>query len=506
MPLSPSLSSRLLAASSVAYLVVGSAHAQTAANSQSVGGGPAVQSNPVPGGGNAAAAASEPSPGEPGFTTQLFASSRSNLLGDMYGLRSTLGNYGISLGLQETSEVFGNATGGQHRGATYDGLLQMSLGLDTERAFGWQGGTFNISAFQIQGRNLAADNLLNLQTNSGIEANRATRLWELWYQQALLDGKLDIKVGQQSLDQEFIGSQYSGLFINTMMGWPLIPSVDLYAGGPAYPLSSLGVRVRAQPVSNVTMLAGVFDDNPPGGSFYDDSQTRGAEQAGTKFNVNTGALIFGELQYAINQPAMGELDRGNTRRGLPGVYKIGGWFDTGRFPDQRLDNTGLSLADPNSTGIPRYRKNNYSIYGVFDQMIWRPEPDEAQSVGIFARLMGSPGDRNLVSFSVNGGIELKAPFEGRDNDTVGLGFGVAKLSPSAIKLDQDQNSFGTPTPVRSSETFVELTYQYAVAPWWQVQPDFQYVWTPGGGVTNPLVPAKRIGNEAIFGVRTSVVF
>ena len=183
-----------------------------------------MQSNPVPGGGSSNAAAAEPSPGEPGFTTQLFASSRTNLLGDMYGLRSTLGNYGITLGLQETSEVFGNATGGQHRGVTYDGLLQMSVGLDTEKAFGWEGGTFNISAFQIHGRNLATDNLLSLQTNSGIEAQRATRLWELWYQQVLLDGKLDVKIGQQSLDQEFIGSQYSGLFINTMMGWPLIPS------------------------------------------------------------------------------------------------------------------------------------------------------------------------------------------------------------------------------------------------------------------------------------------
>ena len=32
-----------------------------------------------------------------------------------------LGNYGISLGLQETSEVLGNVTGGVHRGAAYDG-------------------------------------------------------------------------------------------------------------------------------------------------------------------------------------------------------------------------------------------------------------------------------------------------------------------------------------------------------------------------------------------------
>ncbi len=506
MPLSPL---RHVLALTSALCLAGAwtaAHAQTAAKSQAVQDGPTSQSNPVPGGGNAKAAESEPSPGEPGFTTQLFSSSRTNLLGDIYGLRSALGSYGISIGGQETMEVFGNATGGQHRGATFDGLLQVSLGLDTARAFGWEGGTFNISAFQIHGRNLASDNLLNLQTNSGIEANRSTRLWELWYQQALFGGRADIKIGQQSLDQEFIGSQYSGLFINTMMGWPLVPSVDLYAGGPAYPLSSLGVRLRVQPINNVTVLAGVFDDNPPGGSFDGESQVRGAEQAGTRFNLQTGALLFGEVQYAVNQPALGELDRGTTTRGLPGVYKLGGWIDTGKFPDQRIDTTGLSLADPDSSGMARSRKNNFSIYGVFDQMVWRPNPDEARAVGIFARLMGAPGDRNVVSFSVNGGIELKAPFEGRDNDSVGLGFGVGKLSKSAIKLNQDQNAFGNAIPVRSSETFIELTYQYAVAPWWQVQPDFQYVWTPGGGIPNPLNTAKRIGNEAIFGVRTSVVF
>jgi porin len=39
-----------------------------------------------------------------------------------------------------------------------------------------------------------------------------------------------------------------------------------------------------------------------------------------------------------------------------------------------------------------------------------------------------------------------------------------------------------------------------------VQPDFQYFWMPGGGVVNPTNPARRIGNEAVFGIRTNVVF
>jgi porin len=495
---------RFILAGLLAAACGGTAAAQTSTNSQGIPG-PTTQQNPTPGRSTADGAGI--SPGEPGFTPQLFASSRSNLLGEMWGLRTKLGNVGISLGLSETSELFGNATGGVHRGAAYDGLTMMSLGLDTQKAFGWEGGIFNVSAFQIHGRSLAADNLQNLQTNSGIEASRSTRLWELWYQQSFLGGKADVKIGQQSLDQEFIGSTGSSLFINTMMGWPLIPSVDLYAGGPAYPLASLGIRFRAQPLPNLTVLAGVFDDNPPGGPFNDDSQVRGAAQSGAKFHTGTGALVIGEVQYAINQPTVGQMDYGNGGGGLPGVYKLGFWYDSARFPDQRFGTDGLSLADPNSNGTSRMLKNNWSIYGVFDQTVWRPDPDEARSVAIFARLMGAPGDRNIAEFSINTGVVLKAPLAGRDDDSIGIGYGLAKISSRAVNLDNDTAAFnGGLYPIRGSESFIELTYQAQIAPWLSVQPDFQYVWTPGGGIQNPNNPAKRIGNEAIFGVRTNIVF
>ncbi len=491
-----------------ACLWAGTAFAQPVTGDQGIpNAAPSSRQNPVPGPVGNPATPQAPSPGEPGFTTGLFSSSRSNLLGDLYGLRPWLGTYGISLGLQETSEVFGNATGGIHRGAAYDGLTIMSLGLDTAKAFGWAGGIFSVSALQIHGRDLSTDNLLTLETASGIEASRATRLWELWYQQTFLEGRVDVKIGQQSLDQEFIGSQYSSLFINTMMGWPLVPSLDLYAGGPAYPLSSLGIRLRGQPTGALTLLAGVFDDNPPGGPFDDDSAVRGAEKSGTKFNLNTGALFIAEAQYAINQPALGEMDYGNRKPGLPGLYKLGFWYDTGSFPDQRFDTLGLSLADPNSNGEPQLHRHNWSIYGVFDQMIWRPDSEGPRSVGVFARIMGAPGDRNLADFGINTGITLKAPLPGRDNDTFGIGYGLAKVSGRTSQFDQDRAVFsGTPYPIQSSESFIEVTYQYQVAPWWQVQPDFQYVFTPAGGIPNPYEPGKRIGNEAVFGLRTNIVF
>jgi porin len=446
----------------------------------------------------------QPEPG-PGFTTGLFT--RSNLLGDAGGLRSALWNYGITFGIQDTNEVWGNVTGGIKRGASYDGVTLMGVGLDTQRAFGWEGGTINVSAWNIRGRSISTDNLLNLQTASGILAAPTTRLWEVWFQQSFLDGRFDVKIGQQSLDQEFMTSQYSGLFLNTMMGWPMLPSADLYAGGPAYPLSSLGIRLRTQLGNGFTALGGVFQDNPPGGPFNADSQLLGSTRWGGNFNLRTGALFIAEVQYALNQPSNGDMDYGSRASGLPGAYKLGMWIDTAPFPSQRFDNTGLSLADPASNGVPQMLRNNFSIYGVVDQMIWRPSEDSPRAIGVFARMMGAPGDRNLINFSVNAGVTLKAPLPGRDDDTVGIGFGIAKVSNGAAALDRDTAFFsGGPFPVRGSETFIEVTYQIQATGWWQLQPDFQYVFNPGAGIQDPNNPAQRVGNEAIFGMRSVVTF
>jgi porin len=442
---------------------------------------------------------------EPGFTTGLWT--RGNLLGDAGGLRSTLWNYGITFGIQDFNEVWGNATGGIKRGATYDGVTLISVGVDTQRAFGWEGGTFNVSAWNIRGRSISADILLNLQTASGILAAPTTRLWEVWFQQSFLDGRFDIRLGQQSLDQEFMTSQYSSLFINTMMGWPMLPSADLYAGGPAYPLSSLGVRLRTQLGSGFTALGGVFQDNPPGGPFDADSQLLGSTRWGGNFNLRTGALFIAEVQYALNQPSNGDMEYGGHASGLPGTYKLGMWIDTAPFPSQRFDNTGLSLASPASTGVPQMIRNNFSIYGVVDQMVWRASEDSPRSLGVFARMMGAPGNRNLINFSVNAGVTLKAPLPGRDDDTIGVGFGIAKVGNAAAALDRDTAFFsGSPFPVRGSETFIEVTYQIQATGWWQLQPDFQYIFNPGAGIQNPNNPAQRVGNEAIFGLRSVMTF
>jgi porin len=428
----------------------------------------------------------------------------SNLFGDMWGLRPVLATAGMTLTIQEQSEILGNVTGGTRRGFDYEGLTTATLQMDTQRAFGWQGGLFNVSGLQIHGRNLSVDNLSTLQTASGIEADRATRLWELWYQQKMFDDKVDVKVGQQSLDQEFMVSTNSNYFINTMMGWPMLPSADMPGGGPAYPLSALGVRVRVHPTDAFTILAGVFNGSPVANN-TGDPQMR--NPSGTSFPLNGGALAIMELQYSY--PSQGTLVQADQADPLARTYKIGFWYDSEKFADLRYDNNGVPLANPLSDGIAATHRGNFAIYGVVDQMVYRFPTESDRNINVFIRPMFTPlEDRNLISFSVNGGVTMHEPFLGRDDDTAGIGFGYTRVANDAIGLDQDTAFFnpGVYSPIRSSETFLEATYQYEVTPWWQIQPDIQYVFNPGGGIVNPNNPTQKVRNETVLGVRTNITF
>jgi porin len=452
---------------------------------------------------DSATAPQPPASGLLGFTNGLDRSS--SLLGDMWGVRPLLSQYGITFSLQETSEVLGNVTGGAHRGAAYDGLTQMLLQMDTQRAFGWYGGTFNVSALQIHGTNLSASNLLTLQTASGIEADRATRLWELWYDQKFLDeDRLDVKLGQQSLDQEFMVSQNALVFVNTMFGWPMLPSADLPGGGPAYPLSALGGRVRVHATDSLTVLAGIFNGSPAANGNGDPQMVN---PSGTSFPLNGGALYIAELQYAY--PSPGTLISPDQGEPLGRLYKLGIWYDTESFADQRFGTDGLSLANPASNGTPGTHRGDFALYAVADQMLWRDPAEADRNVNAFARVMGTPlGDRNLINFSLNVGLTMHEPFMQRDDDTFGIGLGYTSVSPQVSALSRDTAFYtGAAYPVRSSETFVEATYQYEVTPWWQVQPDIQYVFHPGGGVANPNSSSgQAVRDELVLGLRTNILF
>ncbi len=96
----------------------------------------------------------------------------------------------------------------------------------------------------------------------------------------------------------------------------------------------------------------------------------------------------------------------------------------------------------------------------------------------------------------------------RPDDQFGVSASYTELSPSVHARDLDTTFFaGTNLPARDYELLLEATYQAQIMPGWTVQPDFEYVFHPGGGVVNPLNPASgRIPDAAVFGVRSTMQF
>ena len=425
---------------------------------------------------------------------------RSNLFGTLGGLRPALAGRGVTFGLTETSEVFGNPAGGVRQAAIYEGVTSFGVGLDLEKLAGLPGGVLNVTGYQVHGRGLSFNALGNdLNTVSSLEAPRGTYLFELWYEQQLFDKALAVRVGQLAADQEFMVSQYAGLFLNHTFGWSTLPSTDLPTSGPSYPFATPGVRVRYAPREDVSLLLGVFNGDPAGSPTPGQPLPQQRNPSGTAFRLGDGVFAIVEVRYGIN----GSPDA----KGLPGTYKLGAYYDSQPFTDLRHTASGESLAGLPATATGKARRNNLGFYGVADQLLFREPGTKDQGLGAFVRVMGAPGDRNLVNFYLDAGLTYKGLVPGRDGDTLGLAVGFARVSDTASKLDSDiALSQGGGYPVRRHETVLELTYQAQVAPWLQVQPTAQYVFNPLGGVPDPANPAHRLRDALVLGLRAGVTF
>jgi porin len=397
-------------------------------------------------------------------------------------IRQRLCQSGLTIGIAETSEVLGNLTGGVRQGARYEGLTDLNLRIDLRRSFHWRGEIY-ARAYQIHGRGLTGDNLGNLNVVSSIEAARTTRLNELWYEHHFDYWRL--RIGQQSIGTEFLNPESARLFVNATFGWPTLPSLDLPSGGPSYPLGTPAVRLRVDPQEGLTMFLGLFNGDPTGAGV---GGSQLADASGTAFRTNDGAFVIGEIRY---NPESSDKN---------GTYSFGSWWNSERFRDQRFDTSGVPLASPLSSGTALRHNGDYSLYVSTNQ------PLPIDGAALFARAMGAPGDRNLVNFYADAGLVYKGPF-GRADDETGIAFGYARISDTARGLDADIARFtGQFQPIRSGEAVLELSYRIQLTGWWQLQPDFQYIFNPAGGIANPNTPGRRIGDAAVLGLRTAVTF
>jgi porin len=432
-----------------------------------------------------------------GIPPQSIATSLPNN-GDPGGVRKWLSERGLIYNFVLTSEGLADVAGGMRRGAVFQGKLETIVQADLEKMLGLRSLSFFANMFQIHNTGgIRRDYVGSFNTITNIEALATTRLSEFRLEQKFFNDTFGVTFGQLAADAEFFISDYS-VFLMTS-DWPSITAQNLPSGGPAYPLSTPGVRLKFEPNKQLTFLAVLFNGDPSGPG-PQDAQIK--NRYGLNFRTSDPPLLMGEAQYRYNQD--------KEAIGLAGILRLGFWHHFGAFDSQRFDRNGVSLGNPLSNGIPARLRGTDGIYAVIDQQLYRPKgggPDSG--IGVFSRAGISAPDRNPAQFYIDGGIVFTGMQPGRPDDKFGATFLYTKMSRDAAALDRDMIAFtGLPQPIRDYELNLAVVYQAQLAPGWTLQPAFHYVFHPGGHIPDPnsALPGAAIKDAAVFALRSVITY
>ena len=409
------------------------------------------------------------------------------------GMRTSLQSHGMEISGSYSADVWGNTTGGLKTGTVYTGLLTFGAAVDLEKALGWSGASVSTNWLWLSGRNASEDLVGNFLTVSNTAGFNTLRMYNLWFQQKLLDNKISIRLGQISADSEFVLSDYSALFLNGTFGWPPFAYMNMPQGGPGFPMGTLGGRLALNPVDWFTFQTAVFQ----GDVFAQEVNRHGFRWS---LDAQTGYTFLNEAQFRWNH--------GSNESGLPGQLKSGVWFQSGTNADALAASTHsgnggcylvvdqMLFREPAGPGAAELTDGKAAGGGRADKSFKAPVPLEKsdQGLGWFTHVGFTPSDRNIVSFSFDTGLAYKGLIPTRDSDTIGLGIGYARLSNGARNLIQDE----TGASCVGAEMVVELTYQARITQWFSVQPDIQYIINPAGATSS--------SNALVIGGRMALLF
>jgi porin len=206
---------------------------------------------------------------------------------------------------------------------------------------------------------------------------------------------------------------------------------------------------------------------------YDTNDTPTASGFDTFFD--NGATVYAEL----NLPT--------TFFDLPGHQGFSGTYSSGKYtnlaPSAYLDPiAGLVIVSTLKTG-------SWCVAYNFDQALYVSPEDPERMWGVFGNFGIADNNPSPVRWFASAGISGASQIAGRNADSFGVTYfylGVSDplkdLAPTLLPLRDEQG--------------VELYYNIAVTPWFQISPDLQVI-----------IPFRDRANTAIlFGLRANVDF
>lgn len=369
------------------------------------------------------------------------------------GERARLANLGLTFNFVSVNDFLVNQGGGDANWTRVRGTADFDFG----KAELIHGLTFHITGLWQAGSNLGAHIGSSANPSSLVSAN-TTRLDSWWFEQALLNNELYVRLGQFA-GLDFYGVQADGAsYVLEPLGYAignLFPA-NYESFDPA---STPAAEIRVVPSRHFYWKGAIFSGNR--NPYQDDTN-------GFHFRFKDSPVVATEIGYDFEPtPSPGV-------KSWPGTYKLGATINPGQFSNI-------------VTGAQS--KTNYLIYVMANQRIYRPDAGSDRGLDVNFAFDWTPGQFTNNYSQLTGGFRYHGLIPHRERDTVSVGVVYTRISPT---LNQAYADAGL--PLFGSEKAVEVNYALKVMRWFTLQPVVQYYFDTGA---NPLGH-----NSLVAGFRT----
>lgn len=349
----------------------------------------------------------------------------------------------LALAATAIGDAIAGISGGLKRGGRLLGKADLSASFAGD-GLGFSGLTAFLDVQAGAGGDFSGRIIGDAQTVSNVDGSAGLRLANAWLAREF-DGLGGVKAGVIDLNTEFDVQPTAALFLNSSFG--IGPDFSQAgANGPSiFPATGLGLVGWWLPGDHWQLKVGLFEGTP--GNPDHPGRTSFA------FTTGEGVLLALEARNHLTP----DLTLG-----------LGAWHHTADFD-------ALDAARGRVSG-------NSGLYAIANGLIYTPEGAGAGLSG-WLRLGLAQEAINPVTLSLSGGLVLAAPF-GREADQAGIavahvGFGRPARRSAAL---------------RAGETSFEATYALNLNSHLTLQPDLQFVLSPGGdaGLGDALVAGSRL--------------
>jgi len=348
---------------------------------------------------------------------------------------------GYEFSAEYTADILAVVSGGLSTGSDYLDNLDLELEVDLAEAWDAGSGRLLIHGLYNNDTTFSAQRVGDLQVVSNIDAAKAWRLFEFWYEFGAANWS--IKTGLYDLNSEFDVNRTGEIFLNSSHGIGAELGQTGQNGPSIFPVSSLSLRA-AMKFGRVTARVAVLDGVP--GDPTDSASNE------IELNNEDGALTVAELDVPYADSARLRL----------GYWRYSAEYETLDGSGSRRGNDGWYLGSESGFRLGSQAARWFVRFGQADERL------------------------NVLSRYVGLGAVIVGPFEARPADQ----FGMAVASARAGDPYRDYvRQIGEAASRR--ETTWELTYQLQVNQHLRIQPDIQYVRNPS--VSQTLDDAWVIG-------------